>query len=235
MDDTQNFTFRLDYDDNINIEKVKEFFTIYDADFTKYLVYEELADITGKLHAQGIIEFKGSDNKIRNKLVKFFKVSGGKYSMAKIKTLENYEVYITKQKKRICSKGYSEEQILQFENASYLPEKKSKDNIKNKNRKVTSELYIEYMDRPEVKTELAQLNRDVLGKIKNRQEYSKIIVKHTVEFFSSSLRKPFARQNIENYLRLYFTRENSDYKEKLIDSIALNFYNDITNYHEWNF
>lgn len=110
-------TIRVDIIGDGTYEAMDKFLSKYE----KYLVYEEESDKTKKLHYQGIIWLPDSKahNAIKNRFSNHFSDwTRGQKSMALVRK-EQYEIYITKDKKRVWSKGYTQEEIEQLESQSY--------------------------------------------------------------------------------------------------------------------
>lgn len=95
--------------------------------YTAYLVYREIAVETKKVHYQGVIEVDTKDAEWhRERWCRLFKdYPKGKKSSAIMKKF-NYETYITKDKDKVCVKGYTPEFIKSLEDASYSKEEKTK-------------------------------------------------------------------------------------------------------------
>lgn len=95
--------------------------------YTGYLVYREVASETQKVHYQGVVEIDEKDvSWHKERWSRVFKdYPKGKKSTALMKKL-NYEVYITKDKDRVCVKGYTEDFIKACEEASYSKEERTK-------------------------------------------------------------------------------------------------------------
>lgn len=112
-----DLTIRLDHVGDTDPETLKKFLSRY----PKYLVYEEIADKTKKLHYQGIIKIddKSQYNAIKQRFYDMFPShKGGLKSMA-IARKKSYEVYITKDGKVFASQGYTTEEIEALEAQSY--------------------------------------------------------------------------------------------------------------------
>jgi len=110
-------TIRLDVLTEDDAERLRQYLVKY----TKYLVYEEIADKTEKLHYQGIIIFH-DDKEFTNAKVRFSTYfpnhSRGKKSMSKVKK-STYAVYITKDGKIFASSGYTDGEIESLRELSY--------------------------------------------------------------------------------------------------------------------
>lgn len=112
-----DITIRLDVLHDADAEQLRKYLDKY----TKYLVYEEIADITKKKHYQGIMHV--NDEKEFNACkVRFTTMfpnhKGSKKSMSKVRS-KNYEVYITKDGKLFERKGYTDEEIQALQEQSY--------------------------------------------------------------------------------------------------------------------
>lgn len=88
----------------------------------KCYLYEELGGETKKVHYQGVIGLDLSVKSIdawRKNLKDVVKPTGkNQHSLTMIKKPE-YKVYCTKDKKRVFQLGYTDEELLEYENASY--------------------------------------------------------------------------------------------------------------------
>lgn len=110
-------TIRLDVINDDDADVLKKYLDKY----SKYLVYEEIADITKKKHYQGIIRV--NDEKEFNACkVRFTTMfpnhKASKKSMSKVRS-KNYEIYIAKDGKVFERKGYSDEEIQALQEKSY--------------------------------------------------------------------------------------------------------------------
>lgn len=117
-----DYTIRLDVLHQNDGEMLKKYLSKY----SKYLVYEEIADKTLKVHYQGIVRFD-SEEDAKNEKQRFYdmfrKHPKGSKSMAKVNK-KTYEVYITKDKNCYVSKGYTQDDIDALESMSYPKKKK---------------------------------------------------------------------------------------------------------------
>lgn len=116
------YTIRLDdVSEHNTLESLTKF--LDSPRYTSYLIYREISDEVGKLHYQGVVEFDHealSWHKERwSRIFKMYKK--GSKSTALMKK-NNYEIYITKDKDRILTKGYTEEFIAELESSSYKKE-----------------------------------------------------------------------------------------------------------------
>lgn len=115
------YTIRIDDNDThtpSTLERLTKFLEW--EHYNAYLVYREYGDDTGKLHYQGFVEFDSSHlSAHKERFSRLFKdYPKGKKSSAIMKK-EQYKVYITKDKDRILSKGYTEGWIQELETQSY--------------------------------------------------------------------------------------------------------------------
>lgn len=118
-----DITLRLDNKSPQDAATLMTFLDKYD----RFLIYEEIGDVTGKLHYQGIIRVRDDKelNAVKSRFTTMFPLhKGGAKSMSKVKS-KNYEVYITKDKKVFASKGYTSEDISELEQQSYKKSEKS--------------------------------------------------------------------------------------------------------------
>lgn len=219
-------TFRIDAREGVTADKVREFFDKYSDIFEKYLIYEEVADVTGKVHWQGIIYTESTIGSIREKVRRFFPgMSTGDYSLAKVKT-ENYEIYITKDKKRLVSKGYTDDEINTLEEKSFK-KKNLCINKKGEQKKLSPmEIYREW-----VYNRIAEKGIDIKP---NRDGLFKVY-ELTLEYYGKIVNKGFAIKRIKessdyifynmfDYEEVKFTETNlvtyyTDWKERLINKI----------------
>lgn len=133
---------------------------------TKYLVYEELGATTQKLHYQGVVQLDLSVKNLHawSKNIKdMIKVTGkNQYSLTKMKS-SKYLIYITKDKKKVCSDGFTDEEIGDLESQSYSKETKggSKETYAERLYEQCKSL-ISYDIRPDGSKELLPINRSKL-------------------------------------------------------------------------
>lgn len=118
---------------------------------SKYLIYEEIGAMTKKLHYQGCVELdlgiKNIDAWRKNVKDLIKPTEKNQYSLAKIKKAGKYLVYITKDKKKIISSGYTDEEIEHLESQSYPKDDRSKQSFTEKlYQKVKEELVDYYMN-----------------------------------------------------------------------------------------
>lgn len=123
MENNFPFTIRLDvlFEDEFD----KDLLTKYVDKYEKYLVYEEVSNKTKKLHYQGIVwvtDLKAF-NAAKTRFTTMFKETHPRSnrSMAPVRK-DNYEVYITKDLKKVMSRGYTDEEIERLQSQSYSKE-----------------------------------------------------------------------------------------------------------------
>lgn len=120
-----DYTIRLDVLHPEDGETLKKYLLKY----SKYLVYEEIADKTSKVHYQGIVRFDSEDD-AKNEKQRFYdtfrKHPKGTKSMAKVNK-KTYEIYITKGKDRFVYNGYTEDDLDLLESMSYPKKRKKQD------------------------------------------------------------------------------------------------------------
>lgn len=88
----------------------------------EYVFYEENGDQTGKLHYQGYIKSgdESSFKKLKDSFKKWFSAhSRFQRSFTHPRKVENYMIYVSKDKNMLCSLGVSEEVIAEREAKSY--------------------------------------------------------------------------------------------------------------------
>lgn len=105
--------------------RMERFLSVFD----KYLVYEEVADETKKLHLQGIIWTDRSDSAIRTRWTEHYPSDPWEAKYAKKKSCakvreDSYEIYITKDGNLKYNKNYTEEEIKLLQEKSYKKEDK---------------------------------------------------------------------------------------------------------------
>lgn len=115
-------TIRLDVLGESTEDRLESFLTRYE----KYLIYEEVADKTKKIHYQGVIYV--NDDKaygaMKTRFCTHFKEwPKGTKSMALVKK-DTYEVYISKDKNPKYVKNFSDEDIKDLQDKSYKKDKK---------------------------------------------------------------------------------------------------------------
>jgi len=119
-------TIRLDDIGDGTSETLRTFLNHYD----KYLVYQEIAEKTKKLHFQGVIYVLDvkAYGAMKTRFSTVFKAwTRGMKSMALVKK-DAYEVYITKDGNMFASKGFTEAEIQRLEVQSY-PKEEGNDSI----------------------------------------------------------------------------------------------------------
>lgn len=116
------YTIRIDDDASHNpstLERLSQF--LQHQRYIKYLVYREVSDVTKKLHYQGIvdIEEKTLSSHRMSWCHTFSDYSKGHKSTAIVKKLDEYMIYITKDKDKVLSKGFTDEEIEELQSKSY--------------------------------------------------------------------------------------------------------------------
>lgn len=112
VEETESFyTIRLD---DIDDSKIDSFFKKYKDEYKRVWIFDEIADVTGKQHMQGVISFnrelsKKEEVKHRNRISSFFDRKGSKFSFQKVKDIEAYLVYIVKGGKVVIQIGYTDQ------------------------------------------------------------------------------------------------------------------------------
>lgn len=176
---------------------------------TKYLVYEEVATKTKKLHLQGIVFYEGREKDLRASWDTIFPNDPWEAKKLKKKSLskvrnDNYEIYITKDENLKYNKNYSEEEIINLFKQSYKKEEEKE----NKRKNVFFETVIEKWDesrmcerlkqgrgdRDEIKTWLLETfyslsklwDTPVITKYTNFLEYRSNKQQHIKAFLESS-------------------------------------------------
>lgn len=99
---------------------------------SKYLVYEEVAAKTKKLHLQGVVHYDGREKDLRDVWDDCFPSDPWEAKKLKKKSLakarsEKYEIYITKDNNLKYNKNYSEEEINNLYKQSYQKEEEKKE------------------------------------------------------------------------------------------------------------
>lgn len=93
-----------------------------EANSTKFLIYEEIGDVTKKLHYQGVVQLDLEAKSIdawRKNIKDLIRPTGkNQHSLATIKK-DKYVIYITKDKKKVCWSGFTDEEIAELESQSY--------------------------------------------------------------------------------------------------------------------
>lgn len=139
MDLSQYYTIRVDSNDDVTRESICQF--MEKEQFPEYLIYHEISEDVKKSHYQGVIKvLDNSDSaikKLRDHVRYAFSTKKSSFSLAKVKK-EEYFSYITKDGDKVCSKGFTQEQIEDFHSKSYKKEKV--------NNKSYMQKYIDYME-----------------------------------------------------------------------------------------
>lgn len=133
---------RLDKLNDDDSDKLKNFLENYED--IKYVVYYEISDKVKKPHYQGYIECdsdKYSD--IKEPFLELFRPTHTRYqrSFTPARKVEDYMIYVSKDKNLQFQKGYTEEYIKDQESKSYKKTKKEK---KEGHRKEQYARFIKY-------------------------------------------------------------------------------------------
>lgn len=95
---------------------------------TKIVVYEEVADITKKIHWQGYIECTQESYEVyKEAFLEIFRPTHSRYqrSFTVVRKVETYMIYVAKDKNLFYSKGVTEEELKEKEDASYKKKKRT--------------------------------------------------------------------------------------------------------------
>lgn len=113
-------TIRLDIlDDNVDAERLTTFLR---AAGQPYVVYREIADVTGKAHFQGyMVRDEETYNQLKKDWVKEFSKTHTRYqrSFTPVRKVEEYMKYVAKDKELFLVHGFTEQHIKEKEDASY--------------------------------------------------------------------------------------------------------------------
>ncbi|MEO5351388.1 MAG: hypothetical protein H7836_17365 [Magnetococcus sp. YQC-3] len=145
------FTIRIDDDVSHSpstLDRLTDFLQHHR--YIKYLVYREVSAVTKKLHYQGIVEIeeKTRSSHRMSWCNTFRDYSKGHKSTAIVKKLDEYMIYITKDKDKVLSKGYTDEEIEELQSKSY---KKKTGRAPRPND--LYDIYMEYLlEQPDVDT-----------------------------------------------------------------------------------
>lgn len=179
-DDSQLcYTIRLD---SVDHDRVHEFFKKYKTDYKKFWIFDEIADVTGKQHVQGVIVFhriieKKEEIKHRNRISSFFSRKGSQFSFQKVKDYENYLVYIVKGGKPVICEGYSNDDYTYYKTKQEnLVKKIAADKVKRekaKGVKKPMELLWEYYE----PLFLQEFERYKKKQVDENYDYSKFLSK----------------------------------------------------------
>lgn len=122
-------------------DRMSQFLRVYDT----YLIAEEVADVTKKIHYQGILWIEGDDQEACDKASKAMRKrfstsfpseawkAGKDKSSALVKNIETYQIYICKQQNIVFKSNYSEEDIEMFSIMSYSKTETLKNEKNTKN------------------------------------------------------------------------------------------------------
>lgn len=129
-------------------ERMRTFLRVYD----HYLIAEEVADVTKKIHYQGILWINGDDqndcDKNAKAMRKRFSTSfpaeawkaGKDKSSALVKNIEQYQIYICKQQNIVFKSNYTDEDIEYYSIQSFS----KTETIKNEKKKTNQFFDIVY-------------------------------------------------------------------------------------------
>lgn len=118
-------TIRLD---KISEDDASRLHAFLDGIDTKIVVYEEVADITKKIHWQGYIECTQDTYEVyKEAFLEVFRPTHNRYqrSFTVVRKVETYMIYVAKDKKLFYSKKVTEEELKEKEDASYKKKKAS--------------------------------------------------------------------------------------------------------------
>ncbi len=209
------FKIHVDEGTGITIEHLESWYN--DQGFDGICLLQEVADITNKVHYQGIIHATFRTRKqIRNSFdVKFGKRGQGKTSISSFKSnvhLENYLPYVFKGtgigvfyirivRGTILGTNYHSLNNLYWKNQAIKK-------IKKNNGKTTDENYLDYMDTFMTDEPLTHDQ----------------CLQRTIEYFGHHLRKGFLPVLVERYSNLYMFREQPSYwTSRVSDIIAFKY------------
>lgn len=143
------YTFRVDNLESVNTKEIIADFLLK---YERYIVFEEIADKTGKLHYQGIVYSDQKSNTYRTYANKHFELwkGGQRRSFADVKDLQKYMSYIYKGGNVAFRNGVSDEEYNDYcEKSSKvnneIQERKKKRDVQNFTQK-----YLSYMDEKKV-------------------------------------------------------------------------------------
>lgn len=139
--DEDHYTFRVD---NVDEQKITEFFVKYRDDYPRVWIFDEISDKKKKQHMQGLVVFDRNlttkeVNKHRKRISAFFDRKGGEMSFTKVKDVVGYMTYIVKQKKVAYQIGFTDEEVqhwykLNKESQEEYEVKKAKRNLDRKSK-----------------------------------------------------------------------------------------------------
>jgi len=139
-------TFRFDYEEHK--EKVPEILKFIEHNCKKYIIFDEVAKLTGKLHLQGKVQCKKSPGQFRKDLKARFVFLDPKlncsvsifhkanYSFAPITNSKHYDLYIAKDGNVRINNIWSQDKIDKLK-SQYLPEEEWIKKQKEKNKTLT--------------------------------------------------------------------------------------------------
>lgn len=203
-------TVRLDVINEADGDMLIKFLSMYD----KYLVYEEIAEKTGKLHYQGVIHFADirAFNAAKSRFTTMFGKTHprSKKSMAQVRK-EEYKYYITKDGKLFTSKNYTQDEIDAL--ASKWKSRQNFDvDVKVKSK--TSEKFIDVIEDKYAEWILDRKTRGVkYAEMPSREEIQRWII-HTFK----TLRKLWDVGVVTKYTN-YFDYEANGHKH--VDAMIL--------------
>lgn len=127
-------TVRLDLLDSVEESVIEQRLRAALEVYPRFLVYCEVADETQKVHWQGIVWTDCPHKTYQGYMEKLFPEwkgtrgckGQGKRSFAPVKKLEEYEVYVTKDKNRRIVQGYRDDELDALEAKSYKKSEKSR-------------------------------------------------------------------------------------------------------------
>lgn len=113
------YTFRFDYEGFE--EKLPSLLAYIKSECSSYVIFDEVAEKTKKLHYQGKIKPVKSVETFRRNLLKSFPMfNRSNYSIAPVKK-DTYDIYITKDGKVVINNLWSQEKIEELQKAYVKP------------------------------------------------------------------------------------------------------------------
>lgn len=228
------YTIRLD---NIDADRLKEFFNKYPSDYSKYCISDEVGKSveeggSGKQHMQGIIEFgrvldKKEETKHRNRIASFFDRRGNAYSFKVVQEYQKYMTYILKQHKIVLCVGYSVHEIEYWKKAQQVIEKKievdkRKREVKKQQLKPMQMIYEFY--EPEFlkefdKASKLQVNPDYTHTdfLKSKFNLADHVAKHVIIYWGEMAHKCFMLNKIAEAADYVCYRIMRKYSESIFD------------------
>lgn len=115
-------TVRLDILTPSDGDRLKKFLDNYD----RYVVYQEIADVTGKAHYQGYVSVGSARKDVKEAFHELFRETHDKHqrSFNVVVKVEQYMRYVAKDKDLAFAKGYDEVHIARCEAESYKKKEK---------------------------------------------------------------------------------------------------------------